>query len=218
MSVHFIVQMKQSYVGPRYDEIQGLKAEIQVRTILMDAWANVSHYLDYKGESSIPTELRRDFYALSGLFFIADKHFELFFRDKLQSRKRAMATIETDHPNLQQELNLETFQAYLQRRLPDRRRSEPENISRLVEELSRAGYTSLDQVDRDLDAAREAFEKFEEERPPKDAPNYAEVGTVRASIAIANPNFGSAREWPKRYEPYRGMVKKDPSEKAQRPK
>jgi putative GTP pyrophosphokinase len=49
--------------------------EIQIRTIAQDAWASISHHLDYKQESSLPTNLRRDFHALSGLFYIADTHF-----------------------------------------------------------------------------------------------------------------------------------------------
>ena len=49
--------------------------EIQIRTITQDAWASISHYLDYKNEISIADELKKDFYALSGLFYIADTQF-----------------------------------------------------------------------------------------------------------------------------------------------
>ena len=59
--------------------------EIQVRTIAQDAWASISHYLDYKKKSDIPEELKRDFHALSGLFYIADTHF-LRIREELSKR------------------------------------------------------------------------------------------------------------------------------------
>ncbi len=88
MSVHFIVTRKKEYSGPRYDHILKIPFEIQVRTIAMDAWANVSHYLEYKSEIDVPTDLRRDFYALSGLFYVADKHFEVFFRSRDESREQ----------------------------------------------------------------------------------------------------------------------------------
>jgi len=68
MSFHLIVKMKKSYSGPRYRDIGGMAFEIQIRTIAMDAWAAASHYLDYKSEGDVPSDLRRDFYALSGLF------------------------------------------------------------------------------------------------------------------------------------------------------
>src|SRR5207237_2679158 len=53
MSLHFDVTMKQEHKGPRYDSISGLPFEIQVRTIAMDAWANVSHHLDYKSDKDL---------------------------------------------------------------------------------------------------------------------------------------------------------------------
>lgn len=56
--------------------------EIQIRTIAQDAWASISHHLDYKKESSIPTNLKRDFHALSGLFYIADTHFSLLKQEQ----------------------------------------------------------------------------------------------------------------------------------------
>lgn len=79
MSLHVIVHMKSTYTGPRYDSVSGKPFEIQIRTILMDAWANVSHHLQYKNDTDVPTELLRDFHALSGLFYVADTHFEMFF-------------------------------------------------------------------------------------------------------------------------------------------
>ena len=57
--------------------------EIQVRTIAQDAWDSVSHYLDYKN-NSIRDELKRDFYALSGLFYVADTHFSFIKQDKMR--------------------------------------------------------------------------------------------------------------------------------------
>jgi len=45
----------------------------------MDAWATVSHYLDYKTDADVPLGLRKDFQALSGLFYLADTHFEMFY-------------------------------------------------------------------------------------------------------------------------------------------
>lgn len=35
----------------------------------------VASFLDYKKSSTIPKQLKRDFHALSGLFYVADTHF-----------------------------------------------------------------------------------------------------------------------------------------------
>ena len=61
MSVHFIAQLGDAYKGTRYEDIINVQFEIQVRTIAMDAWANVSHSLEYKTEQGIPSELKRNF-------------------------------------------------------------------------------------------------------------------------------------------------------------
>ena len=61
MSNHFVVNIKHSYIGPHYDGIKQMACEIQVRTIAMDAWAAISHYLDYKNEHNLPLKLKRIF-------------------------------------------------------------------------------------------------------------------------------------------------------------
>ncbi|MHC4394799.1 MAG: GTP pyrophosphokinase [Planctomycetota bacterium] len=76
MGKHFIVKLKAK------DKTDAMPFEIQVRTIAQDAWASVSHHLDYK-TNSIPEELKRDFYALSGLFYVADTHFSFIKHDKM---------------------------------------------------------------------------------------------------------------------------------------
>lgn len=75
MSLHYKAKLKD--VQPDYKDIKDIPFEIQIRTIAQDAWASISHYLDYKNESEIPLHLKRDFHALSGLFYVADTHFEI---------------------------------------------------------------------------------------------------------------------------------------------
>ena len=75
MSLHYKAKLKD--VQPDYKDIKDIPFEIQIRTIAQDAWATISHDLDYKNESEIPIHLKRDFHALSGLFYVADTHFEI---------------------------------------------------------------------------------------------------------------------------------------------
>ncbi|HEX5927731.1 MAG TPA: hypothetical protein VFY45_28200, partial [Baekduia sp.] len=91
--LHLDAQIRESHAGPRYNALKAFRFEVQVRTIVEDAWAAVSHILAYKGRSSIPEELQRDFYALSGLFYIADQHFELFHKDAVKAGQRATAQV-----------------------------------------------------------------------------------------------------------------------------
>jgi ppGpp synthetase/RelA/SpoT-type nucleotidyltranferase len=82
MASHFQARLKNN--GTCMDEAIGYTFEIQTRTIAQDAWASISHHLFYKHESFLPDNLRRDFHALSGLFYIADTHFSLLRNEQLK--------------------------------------------------------------------------------------------------------------------------------------
>ncbi|HAX99042.1 MAG TPA: hypothetical protein DCY12_09210 [Candidatus Atribacteria bacterium] len=79
MDLHLKAKLKSSFESPDGEKVKQIPFEIQVRTITQDAWASISHYLDYKKESLIPEQLKKDFYALSGLFYVADTHFSFIW-------------------------------------------------------------------------------------------------------------------------------------------
>jgi putative GTP pyrophosphokinase len=184
MSVHYVVTLDDSHSGPRYDELKGIPIEIQTRTVVMDAWANVSHYLDYKGASSIPKDLRKDFYALSGLFYVADQHFEIFADRSRKSQREARKELDSGATS-DIEINLDTMAAFLAQRYPDRAPPKREAISELVEKLVQVGYTDLGSLEKDLDRAKSKFEKYEKRKPPGKAEQpgrFNPVGVVRISL------------------------------------
>jgi hypothetical protein len=142
MSHHFICELGASLAGPRYDDIKNIAFEVQVRTILMDAWANISHYLAYKGEASVPDDLQRDFHALSGLFYVADRHFELFYHESQESKSRAKLAI-TEPGSQDTRLDRDTTLALFQELYPDRKHARPEYVSEFVEEILPFDYRRL---------------------------------------------------------------------------
>lgn len=80
-SVHYIVQFKpgifpNATVSQEIPEaVFGLKAEIQVRTILEHAWADFNHRLVYKSPFPIPTKWQREFAGLAAMLERADTDF-----------------------------------------------------------------------------------------------------------------------------------------------
>jgi putative GTP pyrophosphokinase len=120
LSVHFVVELSQDCAGPRYRGLHGIRFEIQVRTVAMDAWASLSHYLDYKTEFDVPQVLRKDFFAISGLFYVADTHFELFYKERQRSFVAAKEAVSSASVAIK-ELNLDTMMAFLQTRFVGRR-------------------------------------------------------------------------------------------------
>lgn len=86
MSLHLKAKLKQPLREEIDQKIANIPFEIQVRTIAQDAWASISHYLDYK-TNNISKDFERDFYALSGLFYIADTHFSLIKEEQPKNIK-----------------------------------------------------------------------------------------------------------------------------------
>jgi len=186
VSDHYIVKLLPEYRGPRYDDISQLQCEIQVRTVLMHAWAAVSHHLEYKQEMDIPAELKKDFYALSALLHLADSQFDNIRRAR-QSLRKELQELKVkelfDRP-----LNLDTLFAFLRWKLPDRKISQPGEYSRLLSSLTQAGYGDIPKLNNALDKAHQAFMVFEVDRPPLDG-KYSDVGVVRVSLAILDKAF-----------------------------
>ncbi|MFS2106266.1 GTP pyrophosphokinase family protein [Ralstonia sp. Ralssp135] len=85
LSVHHIVSNAESRADlAEYRKFNGLKAEIQIRSILQHAWAEIEHDLGYKSSNAIPREIRRQFSRLAGLLELADQEFNTI-RDYLQN-------------------------------------------------------------------------------------------------------------------------------------
>ncbi|HOP47981.1 MAG TPA: RyR domain-containing protein [Desulfobacteraceae bacterium] len=81
LSVHYIVQLGnlETLMGVSVPEkIGGLKAEIQVRTLLQHAWADISHDHLYKHQFEVPGHWQRDMARLAAVLESADKEFTQF--------------------------------------------------------------------------------------------------------------------------------------------
>jgi len=205
MSKHFVCQLdSRTVAGPRYDNIKQMRFEIQCRTILMDAWANVSHYLAYKGDASIPSHLRRDFYALSGLFYIADRHFELFFNAAMTSEKSALSAPTEESETAP--MNLDTVQAMLARIYPERTRATRGQVSAFLEETASAGYETLKGLEEALVRGENGAMRYEADLPPAliAGEKYSDVGFARMALAIADLEYAQKYySGEKRFEKYR---------------
>jgi putative GTP pyrophosphokinase len=151
MSDHYTVRILSSFSGERYDSIKKLKCEIQVRTIAMHVWATISHDLDYKQEVDIPSHLKNDFYALSGIVYVADSLFEQFRNARQESIGKLLRNIKEDKFNLKDEMNLDTLRAFLHWKFPDRATDEPFAVSQLLYTLAREKINNFKELNRLID-------------------------------------------------------------------
>jgi ppGpp synthetase/RelA/SpoT-type nucleotidyltranferase len=96
-SLHAVVQLNSTRNSlPEYVDFEGLKAEIQVRTVLQHAWAEIEHDIRYKSDLEPHKELFQRFAALAGLIEIGDREFEEIVKiNNLRRRKiRELAQLE----------------------------------------------------------------------------------------------------------------------------
>ena len=162
--IHHIVQFKSKLSGPRYDKLIGLKCEIQVRTILEDAWAKISHHLVYKHEDSIHLPIKRKLNNVMSLFEIAQIVFDLLnneinkYSDEITKKKDD----ESDFLGLT--IDHDTLLKYTQWKYPDLPTSNLWN-SRLLQDLDKNKYQILNDIDNIINKAKSAVDVYRLENP-----------------------------------------------------
>lgn len=75
LSVHYIVSLKEEQLSTVQRKYRGMKCEIQLRTVLQDAWSQVFHDRQYKSNMAnekIPIELLRETNLVSGALELID--------------------------------------------------------------------------------------------------------------------------------------------------
>lgn len=81
-SNHFVCRLgKKRRHLDEYKDIYDIKFEIQVRTILQHAWAELAHDRSYKFSDGLPQEIQREINLYAGLLEISDKAFSRIVKD-----------------------------------------------------------------------------------------------------------------------------------------
>jgi hypothetical protein len=145
-----LVKLKENRLAlPEYARFRGLVAELQVRTILQHAWAEIEHEIQYKAVDVLPKEISRRFLALAGMLEIGDREFQALAdaHQELQedARKRIAAG---DLDNL--ELTSDSLQALLDKKYGEDGRMREWSYSFATRLLQRLGFTNIKQVDHAL--------------------------------------------------------------------
>ncbi len=120
-SKHYIIKIKNEWlVTPNYKKLENLKAEIQIRTVLMHAWAEVEHKLNYKSDAQVPDKFQRKLFRLSAKFEEADEQFEeLRMGIKDYKVKLDEKITLTDSFDTTQDFNIDSFKAFIKFHFPN---------------------------------------------------------------------------------------------------
>jgi len=150
-SVHYLITMDPVRTAlPEYQRFRTAKIEVQVRTILQHAWAEIEHDIQYKSSATIPRDIKRRFMSLAGLLEIADREFQAIQDADRDLNERAETLISEGALN-EVEITPTALKAYLDKAIGPDGRMSSFSYDWTARLLPRLGFTSLEQVEKCLD-------------------------------------------------------------------
>jgi ppGpp synthetase/RelA/SpoT-type nucleotidyltranferase len=204
----YVVRLGAQYAGGRYEGITNIDCEIQVRTVLQDAWATINHQLVYKNEESTPERLRRDLNNVASLLEVAQGIFDSV-KVKREAYVSEIQQKQDDQPTfLAQPLDLDTVVAYTRWKFPDLDASES-LTQMLLRDIDLQDYPTLHDLDAVVDRAHAAVAAYAEENA-----DWFGTGTdfLTKSLGFVDPKFRAKHGFAPRtraaFDTYQNLVAK----------
>jgi putative GTP pyrophosphokinase len=169
-SLHKVCSLKDQRVClPEYARYKQLKTEIQIRTILQHAWAEIEHDLGYKSNFGVPAHLKRRFARLAALLEAADEDFMRLkndlseygrtIRQKLTNRTPG---IPLDNVTLKMFIDTNSLLKVIEETSKWKNQTylediEADGVDKYVKDLRQLGIESIDAIANALEAHKEHF-------------------------------------------------------------
>lgn len=145
-SVHYLVRLSKARSRlAEYQRFAGAVTEVQVRTILQHAWAEIEHDIQYKSSAAIPRDIRRRFMALAGMLELADREFQAIQDQDAALNTAARASVEQGK-YAEVEITPTSLKLYLDRQYGSDGRLSEFSYDWNVRLLKRLGFRTLAQV------------------------------------------------------------------------
>jgi len=158
LSVHFIAKLKESRTNLiEYKDYEEIRSEIQVRTLLQHAWAEIEHDRNYKFSGVLPKNIRRKFYLLSGVLELVDNEFDSLSKEiDLYAEQIEKKVVKG---NFEIGITSNSLEQYLIKRCENYKQIEALSDGKIVnneiiEELTRFGFNTIKDID---DAIKEEY-------------------------------------------------------------
>ena len=149
-SVHYVASIKSNRTRlMEYQEYQGIKFEIQIRTLLQHAWAEIEHDRNYKFSGELPSEIKRRFYLVAGSLELLDREFEQLSQD-IDTYAEKIRT-DAGKGELNEKINSTSLLEYLSIKLKNysiKNRDFNGGDKKIILELSLFGINTLKELDK----------------------------------------------------------------------
>lgn len=146
-SIHYLVRFKENRTNLlEYSRFKNLVAEIQMRTILQHAWAEIEHDIQYKAIDTIPHTIRRRFMSLSGILEIADREFQAIQDDDERLKLAARESLQEGKLK-QVEITSNALKTYLDKKLEPDRRMTSFSYRWTAKVLRNLGFSNFEQIE-----------------------------------------------------------------------
>ena len=111
LSLHFVASLGAAREDlTEYRQFAGICFEVEIRSILQHAWAEIEHDLGYETAAAVPSAIRRRFSRLAGLLEIADTEFQSLRDDVGHYQEAVIAEVTAPAPDLR--VDRDTVAAY----------------------------------------------------------------------------------------------------------
>jgi ppGpp synthetase/RelA/SpoT-type nucleotidyltranferase len=111
LSTHYVVSLPQTRLAlPEFRRFEGMKCEVQVRTLLQHTWAAIDWKFRYKEEREAPRQLRRRLFRISALLEAADNEFSAVKVEIDSLRKQYIEAISRSELDIA--INTESLMSY----------------------------------------------------------------------------------------------------------
>lgn len=190
-SHHLIASINEEWEKtPNFRGLSILKFELQIRTILMHAWAEIEHNLAYKSKFQAPKQFRRKLYRISAKLEEADEQFEELKSESKMYQKELIKKVKDKEVDFESEVefNIDSLQTFMDVNFPKRKKN-IEETGVLLDDLIKYGI-SLKDLSESWKKVKPVFGKIEDYYwKNRKYSKWVQVGIARIVLDLTNDKF-----------------------------